>query len=248
MKTTSSHHSLKSLKDALKKGQSSLTLHSDQPSIAQVAVEISRLKSMPHQKVERLTPEVLSVLSEISKSSSPQQLKARSDEILRTLTKVPPPTEPTVHRAQPEDLVEEGAKAPSNRALGSPRLSAKNHSVPHFQKPSEDLEETTSVALQSLPFTQLRKHDYPTPPPNTTAAGFLNNALSQVLTASPPSRELLDSQKSYLVSNPSRYGFPERIVRLVHKFITENHWWLRFIGIGLGVIIAVLFIAPFVAL
>ena len=82
----------------------------------------------------------------------------------------------------------------------------------------------------------------------SAAAPSLAGILDEVMTAAPPSRELTDSQRSFLVSNPEKYSRMERMVRLIHMFITQNWYWLRFLLIGTGVVLALLLLAPLIAI
>lgn len=78
----------------------------------------------------------------------------------------------------------------------------------------------------------------------------LQNAMVAVMSAAPSSRERKSSNRSWLVSNPrERYSRLERVPRIIHQFVTQNWYYLRFILIGVAVVLGVFVLLPaFIAL
>lgn len=68
--------------------------------------------------------------------------------------------------------------------------------------------------------------------------GPIQSAFQALASARPSSRELVDSNRSFLLSNPSRYALLERIPRIITTFVTQNWYFLRFFILGLAAIIA----------
>jgi hypothetical protein len=152
------------------------------------------------------------------------KLRNRAAELLLQATPQSTPTAPNVVPARSARNLDE------NIALSLPtRVSRRRASLPPLQDPKAS--HYSRQSIRSAP-----------------RGGMWETMLSGILNTAPPSRELLDSQKSYLVSNPERYGFPERVVRLVHKFIVEEWFWLKYLFAGIAVMLALLFLAPIIAL
>jgi hypothetical protein len=154
------------------------------------------------------------------------KLRNKATELLLKATPASSPVGQTAQVAKSEKDFGE-----SIQALTQTQASKRRASLPHLQDPKQ--------VRRSL------RRSTPLVPAGT---GLWDTMLSGILNTAPPERELLDSQKSYLVSDVQRYGIPERVVRLAHKFLTENFYWIRFLFMGVGVIIALLFIAPIIAL
>ena len=68
--------------------------------------------------------------------------------------------------------------------------------------------------------------------------------MKEVMSARPSSRELVDSNRSFLLSNTTNYGILERVARTVTTFMTQNWYYVRFVLIGLAVLFGVFVIGP----
>lgn len=72
----------------------------------------------------------------------------------------------------------------------------------------------------------------------------IQSAFQELMSARPSSREMVDSNRSFLLSNPSKFGTLERVARTLTSFVTQNWYYLRFFILGFAIFLGLLLFPP----